>query len=68
MGMMVYTPYYGVLPDLDHQQHHPETPKALTSQRPGSSGIMLGLVGHPNVGKSSMVNSLMGGKARREIV
>ncbi|CAE7811151.1 LSG1, partial [Symbiodinium microadriaticum] len=25
--------------------------------------IMLGLVGHPNVGKSSMVNSLMGGKA-----
>jgi len=24
--------------------------------------IMLGLVGHPNVGKSSMVNSLMGGK------
>mmetsp|Transcript_41817 Transcript_41817/g.91245 ORF Transcript_41817/g.91245 Transcript_41817/m.91245 type:complete len:569 (+) Transcript_41817:39-1745(+) len=26
------------------------------------SRVMLGLVGHPNVGKSSMVNSMMGGK------
>ena len=40
-------------------QPPPATPEDL--EIPEGS-IMLGLVGHPNVGKSSMVNSLMGGK------
>ncbi|CAK9082391.1 Guanine nucleotide-binding protein-like 1 (GTP-binding protein MMR1) [Durusdinium trenchii] len=39
-----------------------EAPEEEVSNEVASGSIMLGLIGHPNVGKSSMVNHLMGEK------
>mmetsp|Transcript_71943 Transcript_71943/g.153792 ORF Transcript_71943/g.153792 Transcript_71943/m.153792 type:complete len:644 (+) Transcript_71943:104-2035(+) len=39
-----------------------EAADAVADKAAAEGRVMLGLVGHPNVGKSSLVNSIMGGK------